>query len=42
MDLNAWEIHNRRGKLPDQKGDVSKKVRKAKADVKARARRMKL
>jgi len=29
--------HNRRGKLPDQKGDVSKVVLEAKPDVKARA-----
>lgn len=29
--------HNRRGKLPDQKSDVSKVVLKAKPDVKARA-----
>lgn len=29
--------HNRRGKLPDQKGDVSEVVRRAKPEVKARA-----
>jgi len=34
--------HNRRGKLPDQKGDVSKVVLRAKPDVKARVVRMKL
>lgn len=31
------DVHNRREKLPDQKGDVSKVVLRAKPDVKARA-----